>query len=390
MRALPISILSIVIGSLLGATSAYWSIGPQRSADDIQAIRGTSGESQLKFPHFVVDKAEYGFGSMQRGTSRSHVFKVKNTGDAPMVLSVASTTCKCTGCDIGDGVVPPGESQDVKLDWVAKSDPGDFRQTATIETNDPRARRVELTVEGKVTTLSGLEPEEFFFSGIRPGDKKIDSVFLMSFTDESFEIQSTRLESPDMEKRFSVTTTKVDVADLPNASAKSGYRIDVMPKDGLPLGPIHDWVLVQTNQHEDSEFRIPIQGSVRGDIEIRGPGQWNDITSSVHLGDIMSQEGAEVKLFLYVTGEHAKDTTFEVSEVDPPTLEVELGEPKVLRDDLAHVPLIVRVPKGSPPEIRNGSGLGEPGRVVIKTNHPLNPEISFGVRYVIKRQSVTK
>ena len=134
---------------------------------------------------------------------------------------------------------------------------------------------------------------------------------------------------------------------------------------------------------------VPILGTVVGDITIRGPSAWNDVTGAVHFGDIQSEEGADVKLFLWIKGEHAEDMEFEVAEKDPKTLEIELGELAPARNG-ARVPLTVRVPKGLPPAIRNGSGQGEAGRVVLKTNHPLNSEISFGVRYVIKRASITR
>ncbi|QDU54624.1 DUF1573 domain-containing protein [Aeoliella mucimassa] len=390
MRALPIAVLSILFGSVLGAVSAYWSIGPQKSASDIAAIRGDINEVEASYPKISVDALHHDFGSMQRGTTRSHAYRVTNNGDAPLKLNVASTTCKCTGCDVGDGIVDPGETIDVTLEWIAKSNPGTFRQTATLDTNDPRARRIELTVEGQVTTVTGLQPEEFFFAGLHAGDEQVESVYLMGYEDENLTIESAKLADARTDEWFEVSYTKVDNDELPADNAKVGYRIDVKTIGNLPLGPLHHWVTVKTNQKENSEFQIPIQGTVRGDIEVTGPGLWNDVTSAVHFGDVQSEEGAEVKLFLTVTGGHAKETTFEVAEVDPETLEIEIGDPLILRDELVKVPLTVRIPKGLPPVIRNGSDLGEAGHVVLKTNHPINPEISFGVRFVIKRQSITK
>lgn len=383
-------VLSLAIGSSLGAVTAYRTIGPLRPDSDIAAIRSDERPASAEYPKFEVDSATYNFGSMQRGTARKHAFKVTNVGEKPLAIAVLNTTCKCTVGEAEDRQIAVGETTEVTLSWVAKTVAGPFRQTATLETNDPRASRVELTVEGQVTELSGLEPKEWFFSGLRQGEKRTESVYVMAYEQEDMQVESAEMEHEDARDEYEVSYTKVDESELPDAKATAGYRVDLTPKDNLALGPIQDWVLLETNIEGAEEIRIPVFGSVIGDIEIHGPSQWNSVTGNVHFGEVQSAEGGEVKLFLNVSGEHAKGIEFEVDETDPEQLEVEIGEPKQLREDLVHVPLVVRIPKGLPPAIRNGTGLGEAGRVVLKSNHPVNPEISFGVTFVIKGQRITK
>ncbi|MCO6046740.1 DUF1573 domain-containing protein [Aeoliella sp. ICT_H6.2] len=390
MRALPIVVVSLLIGSSVGAWSAYQSVGSQRSAEEISALRGDTTGDESDYPKFEIDAVQYDFGSMQRGTSRKHSFKVTNKGTKPLTVQVVSTTCKCTAGDMAKNPIPPGETEDLTLTWVAKVNAGTFRQTATLETNDPRARRVELTVEGMVNNVSTVEPNQWFFDKLRAEDQRTESLYVMSFEDEDLEIESANIENPEDEGKYNIEVVEVPHDELPDAKAKAGYRVDVTPLGKLPLGPIHDWVMLHTNIKEAEELRVPIMGTVVGDIELRGPAAYNDVTGSVHFGDVQSEEGAEVKLFLNVGGEHAADTKFEVAELDPEYLEVELGEPRKLRDDLYHVPLTLRLPPGLPPAIRNGTGQGEGGSVVLKTNHPTSPEISFGVRFVIKGAAVTK
>ncbi len=390
MRVLPVAIASILLGAVVGAASAYRTVGPQRSAEDIVALRDDAGAEQVDYPKFSVDSMTYHFDAMQRGSSKEHSFKVTNKGMRPLMVEVLNTTCKCTVGDVSGEPIPPGETVDVTLSWVAKTLPGIFRQTATLKTNDPRARRVELTVEGTVTDVSGIEPKEWFFDKFRPGEDRTESVYVMAYQNEDLEIASAELDHGDARDEYLVEVVEVPKDELPDANAKSGFRVDVTPLAKVPLGPMQDWVVLKTNIGGAEELRVPILGNAIGDIEFRGPAAWNDVTGAVHFGDIRSEQGAEVKLFLSIEGEHTKDVKLEVAEKDPEELEIEIGEPKQLGPERAMVPLIVRVPKGLPPAIRNGTGQGEAGRVVLKTGHPLNPEISFGVRYVIKRQGVTK
>lgn len=390
MRVLLVVVLSLVVGGSLGAMTAYRTVGPERTGSDIAAMRSDGQPSDEKYPKFKVDSATHNFGSMQRGTTRKHAFQVTNVGDKPLTLAVLSTTCKCTVGEADDQQVAPGETTSVTLSWVAKTVAGPFQQTATLETNDPRASRVELTVEGQVTDLSGVEPKEWYFTGLRLGEGRTESVYVMAYEQDDMQIESAEMEHEDARDEYEVSYAKVEKSELPDPKATAGYRVDLTPKDNLPLGPIQDWVLLKTNIEGAEEIRVPVFGKVIGDIEIHGPSQWNAVTGNVHFGEVQSDKGAEIKLFLNVAGEHAKGVEFEVVETDPEQLEVEIGEPKQLRDDLTHVPLVVRIPEGLPPAIRNGTGLGEAGRVVLKSNHPVNSEISFGVTFVIKGQRITK
>ncbi len=389
MRAVPVAIVSILIGAGVGAASAYWSVGFPNSEADIAALRDDVPAAELNFPKFEVDSMTYDFGAMQRGTTKEHAFKVTNNGTKPLVLENLGTTCKCTAFKLPPKPILPGESGDVELTWIAKSLPGQFRQTATLGTSDPRSRRVELTVEGVVTDVSGVEPKEWFFDKLHPGEQRTESVYVMSYNDDDMEILSAELDSDDVGDEFQVDLTKVTKDELPDAKAKSGYRVDVTPNKSLALGPIQQWVVLKTTIEGAEEFSVPIHGTAVGDIEIRGPSAWNDVIGAVHMGDIQSADGAQVRLFLSIKGDHTEGIVFDVAEKDPESLEIELGELKSTRSG-AMVPLTVRVPKGLPAAIRNGTGQGEAGRVVLKTNHPLNPEISFGVRYVIKKPGVTR
>lgn len=391
MRALPVAIVSLLVGGGLGVWSAYLTVGPQRSASDISALRSMNGDTKpVDYPEFKIDATTYDFGMMQRGTSRKHAFKVTNTGSRPLSVEVTSTTCKCTAGDIGVDFIQPGQTVDLRLKWDAKSMPGPFRQSATLSTNDPRARRVELTIEGTVTDVSGVEPQQWVFDKLRLDDERTESVYLMDYQSDDLEIYSAELDREAARDDYRVSFEKVPVSELPDRIAKSGYRVDITPLEGLALGAINDWVVLKSNIKAAEELRVPIFGSVVGDIEIRGPSVWNSVTGAVHLGVLESEQGGEVNLFIDITGDHAKGTEIVASEVSPKYLEVELGEPNELRDDFVRVPLKLRVPQGLPPAIHNGTGQGEAGSVVLKTNHPTSKEISFGVRYTIKRSSITK
>src|SRR5690606_9238279 len=93
---------------------------------------GQSPANNLKadLPLVESDELVYHFGTMQKGTTKSHVFKFTNRGLAPLELKAGPSSCKCTMVDLADAKltegqsaadkpIPPGGTVGVKLKWTA-------------------------------------------------------------------------------------------------------------------------------------------------------------------------------------------------------------------------------------------------------------------------------
>src|SRR4051812_32552624 len=98
MRIISIILFSIIAGGLVGAAVGYVQI-----RNDLPPVVELPGETIIapaskseKLPRAVAEEAKYNFGTMQRGTSKSHDFVIKNVGEAPLKLRAGTTSCKCT------------------------------------------------------------------------------------------------------------------------------------------------------------------------------------------------------------------------------------------------------------------------------------------------------
>src|SRR5690606_1091071 len=94
MRFLPVAAGAVIAGAVIGATSAYWSVGPSHDVESL--FEGATGVEAVTLPEFRIDATSYDFGVMERGSSKSHTFKVTNDGQGPLQIAVGATSCKCT------------------------------------------------------------------------------------------------------------------------------------------------------------------------------------------------------------------------------------------------------------------------------------------------------
>lgn len=384
-------VVATVLGAVLGVALARMQVGPVDHTlappmNDAPAPATDGPEvkaPRVGAPRLEIDEKAFDFGVMQRGATMSHEFVFRNTGDADLWLEVGSTTCKCTAALALDKPIKPGESAPIKMQWIAKVLSGPFSQRATIHTNDPKNSVVELTVEGSVVERSGLDPSEFRLGKITDNQESKASVYLASYVEEGLEVTATISEDCQKPELFELSVETVPVEELPFEEAKSGVRIDLTVKPGLPIGHLTEWVKVATNQEEIGEMLIPALGSVEGDITLHGR-LWSNALGVINLGKVSSQKGLETEVLVSFKGDHSDDAEVRVGRLDPDWLEVEIGEAKKIRAGVTHVPMTLRVPTGRPPVIRTESGQGEgDARIQLLTNHPSTPEIDVRVRFIL-------
>src|SRR3990172_12990063 len=167
MRVTVVILGAVVVGTAIGAALAYVEVRPGAS---VEAIPGTASNVPPppagSEPRAQVDEPMHQFGAMQRGTTKAHEFVFRNVGHGPLTLRVGNTSCKCTVGAVADAPIAPGGTGNVKLEWSALVNPGPFRQTATILTNDPLQSRLELLVEGEVNEANGIFSPHLMFDQI--------------------------------------------------------------------------------------------------------------------------------------------------------------------------------------------------------------------------------
>jgi len=138
-----VMIAGLVLGVALGIASAFvrlqyfipWYNNPalyKAENPDLQAATPkTVRQEPAAAPKAVVAGGQvHDFGVMEADAVGSHVFVLRNEGNAPLEVRQGDATCKCTVGLIGTKSdkekgeqyveIPPGESTQVTLEWKTK------------------------------------------------------------------------------------------------------------------------------------------------------------------------------------------------------------------------------------------------------------------------------
>jgi hypothetical protein len=104
-------------------------------------------------PEISISEDFYSFGSIGPTDVVTHDFVIANTGEAPLTINRAYTTCGCTTAEFTATVIPPGKMSKVTmiLDAGFHDVRGQtVRRGIIIENNDPKTPQFEIWAEASV------------------------------------------------------------------------------------------------------------------------------------------------------------------------------------------------------------------------------------------------
>ncbi len=382
-----VAVAAVIAGAVAGAGSAMLqaSLVPWR----IGEFLAEPGNVPPDAPRVEVTETTHLFGTIGTGTSGSHRFEIRNTGERPLTLSRGSSSCSCTvsDFDVADGaaadstkVVPPGERTFVTVKWQGKPPGGPFRQQVTIVTDDPRRPEIVFAVEGTVVPTWLAVPESLSLDQFSTSSSHQASATIYTFGQALPEVESVIVDGPDADRFFVIKTTNLsaeEVATQPEATG--GFRIDVEVKPGLPIGPLRRTITALFKMPEDVTASLPMQGNVSGDLALAGAG-WDAARQTLVLGTVSGRQGFKRRVFFTAKGEHRELVRPVVREVVPDSLQVTVGEgAPVGAGNVLRFPIDLEIRPGSRPANHLCSEQGPAGRIVFDTGHPDAPILSIPV-----------
>ena len=85
--------------------------------------------AKIEFETTVID-----YGTIEKGANGIRVFKFKNTGNAPLVVSAVKSSCGCTVPKKPEAPILPGEDGEIQVKYDTKR-VNPIRKTITVTSN---------------------------------------------------------------------------------------------------------------------------------------------------------------------------------------------------------------------------------------------------------------
>ena len=96
-------------------------------------------------PEIVFEATTFDFGDIKQGDVVEHIFEFENTGNQPLIISNATTTCGCTASEYKKGEpIAPGETSQIKVKFNSTGKMGAINKVVTIKSNIGEDRKISI------------------------------------------------------------------------------------------------------------------------------------------------------------------------------------------------------------------------------------------------------
>ncbi|SHL06782.1 DUF1573 domain-containing protein [Hymenobacter psychrotolerans] len=99
------------------------------------AVKPANAQTKVAGPQIQFDEMKYDFGAVKQGDVVKHVFKFKNTGTQPLVISNIGVSCGCTTPEWTKDPVMPGKTGTITANFNTAGKLGMQNKVLTVESN---------------------------------------------------------------------------------------------------------------------------------------------------------------------------------------------------------------------------------------------------------------
>jgi len=150
------TILSLIAVVALTSVSCKDKASQKIVADNVESAVSRD-EADKKVPVMTFEKTEHDFGTIQRGTPQETVFTFTNTGDAPLIITDAKSSCGCTVPNPPKEPIAPGEKGELLVKFNG-SGQNQVTKTITVTANTAKGSeivRIKAFVQAPEATPAG-------------------------------------------------------------------------------------------------------------------------------------------------------------------------------------------------------------------------------------------
>ena len=154
--------VSIILGVL--AITAFVSCkekASERIDEGNVAVAAQRDEASKTLPEIAFAEQEFDFGTIDQGTPQEHTFVFTNTGEAPLIITNATSSCGCTIPDYPKNVpIQPGETGEMVVKFNG-SGMNQVIKTVTLNTNTAKGQemiRIKAFVQPKAGADAAMGP----------------------------------------------------------------------------------------------------------------------------------------------------------------------------------------------------------------------------------------
>lgn len=310
-------------------------------------------------PKLVIGERIKDFGAVAQGVVLETSIELRNTGDAPLVISAVRPTCGCTVVEFDREIAPGATGKiDAKLDTTGFR--GQITKSVFIISNDAQDQTASVVLKADVQPFLDLMPRPLVKFNVVQYETATDKMILVGGTDQDFKVTDIKTSAPYL----TATSRELEESELLPGMHEDQYEISVTLGEDAPPGALKGTVEIFTDHPKAPHIVAKVFGIVRALIHVTPTHlQFGSVDPSLNLGRNVILVNNRPDQVVEVTG----------AEVDDPAFTTEV----VAVEEGRRYQIMVKVNPDADPGSRDAT-------LTIRTTDPLFPEVVVPVRASIQ------
>lgn len=149
-------IFTLAFGVLGAIAANAQAPAPAAAPAPTHAAMSDKAAPRFKF----LDGETHNYGTLKEGPDATYVFKFKNVGKQPLIITNASASCGCTVPEFSKAPVLPGKTGEIKVTFHTSGKGGQpFEKTVFITSNAASEKsQYEIFIKGNVAAAAATAP----------------------------------------------------------------------------------------------------------------------------------------------------------------------------------------------------------------------------------------
>jgi|GEM_PF-2004610 len=203
----------------------------------------------------------YDFGEAPQNQNVSHVFKFCNRGEKPLEVKLGTSRC-CTDASLSKDILKPGESAEIGVNFNTGYKRERVSESVFVSSNDPDEPEVILTVTGIVVASPIAIPDRLYFGEIKGEEPREKLLYVVDPGEGNLKIEKVEITSKYLKAEIiPVSSEKVE---------RIGISVTLKPSK-ISIGSFNEKLIIHTNDRTKPVLEIPIEGEIKGEIEVFPP-----------------------------------------------------------------------------------------------------------------------
>ena len=223
-------------------------------------------------PRIAFEAASHDFGTVIEGDKLRHVFVLKNTGNAPLLISSAHASCGCTVAALKTKTIAAGGTGEIDATFDTHGRVGPSHTTITVDSNATDQAHATVTLTANVERLLALEPR-YVHVATEYGVPKVEKVWftgklLAEATPKVLKLESQRRgDAPgdaDKDPIFSELSVR-PIEEQAGGTVKKGLEFKVK---GGRVASGAGKVTIATGLPKPEHLEMPLTWVVTGTLKV--------------------------------------------------------------------------------------------------------------------------